>query len=155
LSLPLPLLYLGNPRNEYGANTLIAMFESLEENQPEERKPTDWTGVLIAAALAPVYFYLSHIGKDDMALSVVICLGMNLLAIKIRWDLRKRLWFWLVIVLVVTLHVPLILRVRWSGIHVTRVSLLPIGLADLALTLGVVWFVEKFIVRNGVHAEEE
>jgi hypothetical protein len=30
------------------------MFELLEANQPEQRKKTNWTGVLICAALAPV-----------------------------------------------------------------------------------------------------
>jgi hypothetical protein len=123
------------------------MFESLEENEPKEQKPTDWSGVIIAAILAPVYIFFIWIGKEDLGLSVFICLGMTVLAIKIRWDLRKCFWFWGVIILILALHVPLILRLRWSGLHVTRISLLPIGVADLAITLGVVGFVEKFIVK--------
>jgi len=124
------------------------MFESLEENEPAEQKPTDWTGVIIAAVLAPVYWFFARKGNDDIALSVFICLGMILLAIKIRWDLRRRVWFWVVIAIMLALHVPLILKTRWTGFQVTRLTLLPIGLADLLVTLGVIWLVETCLVTS-------
>jgi hypothetical protein len=45
------------------------------------------------------------------------------------------------------LNVPLIIAIHWPHRWVPRIELLPIGLADMAATIGVVRFVEKFIVR--------
>jgi len=115
------------------------------------KKPTDYTGLIIAAILAPVYIVFYLLNKEEMGRSVFIVLGMTMLAIRIRWDLRNRFWFWLVIVFVLALHVPLLFFVRWpEGYHgwLPAIGTLPIGLADVLIILGVVGFVEKFIVKS-------
>ena len=114
-------------------------------------KSTDYTGVIIAAILAPVYLVFYLVGNEKMGRSVFVVLGMTMLAIRIRWDLRNRLWFWLVIVFVLALHIPLLFFVRWpEGYHgwLPAIGTLPIGLADVLIILGVVYFVEKFIVKS-------
>jgi hypothetical protein len=58
---------------------------------------------------------------------------MILLAVKIRSELRRHFWFWTTIVFVMLLHVPV---------------------ADLMLDLGIIAFVEKFIVRAAPAAED-
>ena len=88
-----------------------------------------------------------HWGKEDMGRSVFIVLGMILLAIRIRWDLRRHVWFWVVIVLLLGLHVPLFFVVQWPHGWLPAVGLLPIGLADCLIILSAVHIVEKFIVR--------
>lgn len=125
------------------------MFDELstEDQEPEEHKRTDYTGVVIGVVLLPVLFFFDHIGKSDMGLSAFSCLGMNLLAVRIRWKLRKCVWFWVTIVLVLALQLPLVLMVQWPHMTVNRITLLPIGVAALMITLGAVKFVEKFIVK--------
>ena len=116
-----------------------------------ERKRTDYTGVIIAAILAPVYLIFYLLGQEELGRSVFIVLGMTMLAIKVRWDLRRRFWFWAVIVLVLALHVPLLFLVRWpQGYHgwLPAIGTLPIGIADVLIILGAVRFVEKFIVKS-------
>jgi len=116
-----------------------------------ERKRTDYTGVIIAAILAPVYLIFYLLGQEELGRSVFIVLGMTMLAIRVRWDLRKRFWFWAVVVLVLALHVPLLFLVRWpQGYHgwLPAIGTLPIGLADVLIILGAVRFVEKFIVKS-------
>jgi hypothetical protein len=71
--------------------------------------------------------------------------------------LRNRFWFWLVIVFVLALHIPLLFFVRWpEGYHgwLPAIGTLPIGLADVLIILGVVGFVEKFIVKSPPPDEE-
>ena len=135
---------------------LIAMFDELnnDEQKPQEQKRTDYTSVIIFAITLPVLIFFSHIGKEDMGLNIGICLFVNLLAIKIRWKLRTHIWFWAVIVLVLALHVPVILMVRWPHEWVSKMTLLPIGLADLLITLGAVGLVEKFIAKAPPPDEE-
>jgi len=76
---------------------------------------------------------------------------MVLLAIKVRWDLRKRVWFWAVIVFVLLLHIPLLFLFRWpQGFHgwLPAYAMLPIALADILIILGAVQPVETFIVKD-------
>ena len=52
------------------------------------------------------------------------------------------------------LNVPLIVMIHWPHRWVSRIELLPIGLADFAITVGAVRFVQKFIVRSPASGEE-
>jgi hypothetical protein len=64
--------------------------------------------------------------------------------------LRKRFWFWAIIVLLLLLHIPLLFLFRWPrGLNgwLPAIGALPIGLADVLLILGAVGFVEKFILK--------
>jgi hypothetical protein len=123
------------------------MFEELEENKPREQEPTNYTGLIIFVCTLPVLLFFTHIGKTEMGLSVGICLGMMVLAVGMCWDLRSHLWFWMIIVFLLALHVPLILMIQWPHWWVSKIALLPIGLADLLIDVGTVRFVEKFIVK--------
>jgi lysylphosphatidylglycerol synthetase-like protein (DUF2156 family) len=116
--------------------------------ESEEEKPTDYTGVIIGAALLPVLLFFSHMGKTDMGLNVGICLAIALITIRIYWNLRTRFWFWIIIVLLLVLHVPLVLMIQWPHSWVSRIALLPIGLADLLIYVGALKFVERFIVKS-------
>lgn len=121
-----------------------------------ERKLTSYTGVVIVALLLPVYLLFYFLGEEEMGRSVSIVLGMMMIAIRVRWDLRKRFWFWAIIVLLLLLHASLLFLVRWpQGFHgwLPAVGTLPIGLADVLIILGAVRFVEKFIVKS--HPREE
>jgi hypothetical protein len=116
-----------------------------------EGKRTDYTGVIIVALLLPVYLVFYFLGMEEIGRSVSIVLGMTMLAVRVRWDLRKHFWFWAVIVLVLALHVPLLFLVRWpQGYHgwLPAIGTLPIGIADLLIILGAVRFVEKFMVKS-------
>lgn len=122
--------------------------QKAEEQEPEEQGGGKYLGVIIFFAMLPLLLFFTHIGKTDLGLSLGICLGMNVLAVGICWDLRRRLWFWGVVALVLALHLPLFLMVQWPERWVSRFTLLPIGIADLLVTVGVVRFVEKFIVKS-------
>jgi hypothetical protein len=133
------------------------MFDDLEteEKDPERQKSTDWTGVIIGAALLPLLFYFRHIGKTDLGLNLCICLGMNLIVIRLRWNLRKHIWFWGVMALVLAIEIPLVINIQWPQEWVPGVALLPIGLAGALIALGAIGFVQKFIVKDVPRDEEE
>jgi len=135
------------------------MFEQLEE--PEEKKPTDYTGVIIGAAMLPVIFLFSHLGKIEQGLVVSIVLGTTFLAVKIRWDLRKHLWFWATIVLVLAAQLYVLFAVQlprgWlaSVGRLHAIGLLPIGVADLLITLGFVALAGKFFPKGSASDDDE
>ena len=116
-----------------------------------EKKPTDYTGLIIAAILVPVLLLFRYFGHEDLGMTVVIALAALMVAIRIRWDLRRQVWFWETIGLVLVLHIPFFYFVRIPPAWFHAVAMLPIVIADCLLTLGVVRVVEKFHERNSRH----
>jgi hypothetical protein len=131
------------------------MFEELEENQPKKQEPTDWRGTIIGLCMLPMFALFMHFGREDLALPSVTYLGMTALAVALRWNLRKHVWFWMVIGLVLALHVVLLLKVPWPKFTVNRITLLPFGVADLLLVLGIIQFVKTIIVRDMSDDDEQ
>lgn len=116
---------------------------------PKEKEPVDYTGLKIGAILAPVFFLVTFLTNADMGLSACIVLGMIIFAIKIRWHLRKYLWFWLVIGFILALHIPLILMVRWpQGNAPTLFYTMPLGIADFLIISGALGLAERFFSKG-------
>ena len=122
-----------------------------QNEQQAPKKPTDYTGVIIVAILLPLFLVFYFLGMEEMGLSVFIVLGMTMLAIRVRWDLRKRIWFWAIIVGLLLLHVPLLLSFDGRAVSMPgylRLVLYFIGFASLLIVLGAVRLVEKFVVKS-------
>ena len=124
------------------------MFED-EQLSTDKKEPTDYTGLKIVAILAPLFFLFVYVGKAEMGFTACIVLGMIILAVKIRWNLRKHAWFWIIIGVLLLLHVPLLSLVRWPATKVpTIVYSLPIGISDFLLTLGAIQLGEKLFSND-------
>ena len=131
------------------------MFEELEENQPKEQKPTDWRGTIIGLCTLPVLALFIHFGREDLAVPACTYLVGIALATALRWGLRKHVWFWIVIALVVALHMVLLIKVPWPHFTINRVTLLPFGIADLLVVSGIIQFVKTFFVRDKSDEDEQ
>jgi hypothetical protein len=126
------------------------------ERDPREAKAlTDYTGLKIGAILLPILLLFIYFGKADMGLTVFIVLGVSLVAIKIRWNLRKHLWFWLIIVFIFALHVPLFFIVRWTHGNVPAIFYgLPFGLIDFLIISEGLRLAEKFFSKHSSSSAE-
>lgn len=123
------------------------LFSEAEEKESDTPKVTRLTAFYIVIALLPVFFFFHYVGKTDLGLNVFICLGVNVLAVRMRWDLRKHFWFWGVMILVLAFELPVVLMVQWPPRWVPAVELLPIAIAGILIALGAIKFVERFIVK--------
>jgi len=131
------------------SNPLGITVNMLDRDPSKDKEPTDYTGLKIGAVLIPVFLLFAFLGKADMGLTVCIVSGMIILAIKIRWNLRKHVWFWATIIFILALHVPLFFIVRWPQGNVpTLAYTLPVGIADFVIILGAVGLAEKFFSPN-------
>jgi hypothetical protein len=118
-------------------------------DHPKEKGPTDYTGLIITAILAPVFALLAFFANAEVGLTAIIVLGMITCAIKIRWNLRKHVWFWATIVFILALHVPLFFIVRWpQGKGPTIAYTMPIGFADFFIILGALRLAEKLFSKD-------
>jgi hypothetical protein len=120
------------------------------ERDPRESKElTDYTGLKIGAVLMPILLLFIYLGKADIGLTVFIVLGVMTVAIKIRWNLRKHVWFWVIVVLILALHVPLFFIIRWPQGKVPGLFYgLPFGLIDFLIISGILGSAEKFLLKD-------
>jgi hypothetical protein len=107
-----------------------------------------WWGVLcgiIGSALLAWLF--DHLGRFDLARPALFSIGMLGIAIAIKWKLRRNLWFWITMTILVALHVLLILFVPWTPKWVPAIVVIPIGIVDLFAMLAILSAVENFVER--------
>jgi hypothetical protein len=126
------------------------------EREREAKGLTDYTGLKIGAILLPMLLLFAYFGKEDVGLAAVIVLGVMAVAIKIRWNLRKHIWFWAIIAVILALHVPLVFMVRWpQGNAPTLFYTLPLGLVDFLIISGALRLAEKFFLKESSPTDEE
>jgi hypothetical protein len=125
------------------------------EREREAKGLTDYAGLKIGAILLPMLLLFAYFGKEDMGLAAVIVLGVMAVAIKIRWNLRKHVWFWAIIAFVLALHVPLFFVIRWpQGNVATLFYTLPLGLIDFLIISGILGLGEKLLSKHSSSSAE-
>jgi|SRR5665213_11538 len=136
-----------------------AMTESKNTTRAEDEQKTrdqhasnysdnKWT--LIAFLVGVTLFFLFvHLGDPARGMAAAVAGGMVVITVMSCWNLRKHAWFWAIVAILASVHVPLILYVHWPDTgHMPAVSLLPFGMLDWAVMYGCIKLVEK-VVRRG------
>jgi len=127
-----------------------------DDEPRKEEKPTDYTGPIIVAMLAPMFFLFVFLDKPDMGLATCIVLGMAMIAVRLRWKLRKHLWFWATVVFILVAEAPLLSIVRWpQGKTPTLVYTLPVGIVEFLLIMGAIGLAEKLFSKGSSSTDEE
>jgi len=96
-------------------------------------------GVFFGTILIGLLFY--HFGKLALARPTIFCSLAIIIAIAMRWELRRHVWFWITMAVIVALHIPLILFVPWTTKWIPAILITPICLGDLAVMIARNWWV--------------
>ena len=121
----------------------------MSESSASLQRKTDWSGTIIGALIAPVFFLFVYLGKPKLAFAVSIVLAMTILAVKLRWPLRKYTWFWATIVSVLAIQAPLLLIVHWSTISVPmRAIAFPVGGAEFFVISGAISLAKMIFLKG-------
>jgi len=107
-----------------------------------------WAILLIIALSSPPFIILRLLGNPGAGRTAWICLGMLLVCIKVRWELAKYSWFWMLVAALFAVHVPFILFIHWANQWISAVLLGPIGGIDLILILYVFSFGERIFGKS-------
>jgi hypothetical protein len=99
---------------------------------------------------APTVFLFGIYGRLELAMPLIIIIGMHGLVIYFKWKLRRHTWFWIAMTVSASLHVPLILFVPWHTRWVAAPALAVIATADFCLILWILILVEKFMEKPKV-----
>lgn len=125
------------------------MFDYYDQPKKKEKEPIDCSGLIIGLMLAPVFALVTYLRNADTALSACVVLGVTLFAIKLRWYLRKHVWFWVIIVFILALHVPLVLTLRWPrGNVLTHNYVMPIGIVDFFIIIVAVDTADRIFSKD-------
>lgn len=119
-----------------------------ENNQTRETPPmTRAWGLIIGICTAPLFIIFVYLGDPGRGRAAWVSAIVISAVIRFFWTLRKQTWFWVAIVIIVLLHVPLVLLIPWGDQSLSYVALLPIGFLDFCITYGIIK-----LVRNTVKA---
>lgn len=123
---------------------------------PKEKSPTDWSGTIIGVMLLPVFFVLVVLGKAEMGFNLILVLGLVMIAVKLRWKLRRHAWYWVTIAYVLLLHIPFLFFVHWPQSNIPTIAYsLPLGIADFLLISGAISLAQRIFMKNGSSDDEE
>jgi hypothetical protein len=95
---------------------------------------------LCAILLSFAFEYLADPARGRVA---SICAAMIMTTIWMRWDLRKRVWFWVAIAILALIHLPFVMLIPWTNKNYPGAVLLPEALLDLAIIYGAIKLIEK------------
>ena len=116
----------------------------MEANQVERpRKLSAGVAYLIALCSSPIMLIFWLLGGLETGIGAWVCFTFVLLVVRIRWDLRRYVWFWVTIVLALLLQIPLVLEIPWNDRNLTWLILLPVAALDYAAVYGCVRLAEK------------
>lgn len=105
-----------------------------------------WWGVLCwMAACAVIVWPFYQLRRLDLARPLLYSVGMVGVAIAIRWKMRGHVWFWVTMIILAALHLPLILFVPWTTKWIPAFLIVPFAMADLYAMLWVLSLVGKFV----------
>lgn len=96
--------------------------------------------VILAFPLVPLFTYLGRPASGPPAYMFTL---MLLLAIRGRWELSRRPWFWGTVAVIVAIHAPLILLVPWSSRWIPAIIKTPFCVVDLLVILGIISLAER------------
>lgn len=112
------------------------------------RKLTAVAGYLILLCSSPIVIGFAIVGKVWLGFGAWICCGLVVLVVRTRWDLRRHLWFWLVIIFAGLLQIPIVLWMPWNDRNLTWITFLPVAALDYVLVYGAIRVVEKMMRRD-------
>jgi hypothetical protein len=105
-------------------------------------------GLVVGAIILPVVLLLSAVGRPELNYPILAGCTAIAFAIRGRWELRGYWWFWVTAIVIVCLHVPLILFIRWKSGWVPAPITMLACLVDLAILFGIFGLVEKLMKRS-------
>ncbi len=100
----------------------------------QEARPERWwekySDLLAIAAMAPIVLYLIFHGDSARGMTAGAS-GVALIMVAIEnWSFKKRLWFCLLMAVLISAHAAIVAYTPWYRDDWTLVNALPIGLSD-------------------------
>jgi len=125
--------------------------ETNEATESQSHNYVNKKWAFIAGILSmPLYWLFAYRDDPGRGVAGACAVGMIILTVRYRWDLRKRTWFWATVTFLVLLHVLLLLLFPWPDTNLPGIALLPYGMLDIGIMYGCIRLVENVANRNRI-----
>ncbi len=108
-----------------------------------------WAVLLWMAFCLPVVWYFDHIGRLTAALPALNFLAVLGFLIALKWRLRRRVWFWIVISILAVLHGLFVWYVPWTTKWVPAIAMGLVDSVDFCIALWVLAFIGRLAEGPG------
>ena len=110
-----------------------------------------WRWIALLCAM-PLFILFAWLGDIDRGLAATFVSLVVFATARLRWDLRKRAWFWAALTVIAVAELLLVLIIPWANEpYSSSFAMYPMGIADFVLVYGCVSLVEK-VMRGGYGA---
>ena len=82
-------------------------------------------------------------GRFELARPTLFSIVVIVFAMTMKWELRRCMWFWAVMLTIAALHLPLILCVPWTTRWIPALVMTPIAAADVVGIVALITLLEK------------
>lgn len=106
-------------------------------------KMTTRSAIVIGLCSLPLYSLVEWFWGPAKGRQAAIFAAVIMVAAWLSWDLRKKIWFWIAILILILMHIPLVLLVPWTNNDYPGVVLMPVALLDFAFVLAVITLLRK------------
>ncbi len=135
---------------------MMAIFDAVdpedqESEKREQEEPQDeqnYRGLVVLLLLLPLIIFPFFTGRTELIIGVSGSAAMSCIAIVMCWDLRKHVWFWIVVVLLQAIYIALAYFAHWPKVTMTKFTLLPFGVMYYCLTVGVARAIAKIKTKS-------
>jgi len=103
-----------------------------------------WAIGIGICCLFPLYLLFSAFGNAGRGTSAMCFGGAMIIVVRLRWELRNRVWFWVTVGLLVLIHLAMVLLIPWPNRDYTLPIILPVGVVDILM----IWFVIQWVAKK-------
>lgn len=120
--------------------------EREREDQQDDKIDRGLATIILVAL--PIIIFPFFTGDEQLLIGVSMSTAVNRVAIAKCWELKMHVWFWIVILFIMAFNISTATLVHWPRITMTRLILLPMGVAYYVLTIGIVRLVERILMKT-------
>jgi hypothetical protein len=114
-----------------------------------QRVRLPWWGVWCCMIPAlPIVLLLGRHGRLNLALPILGTVATFGVLIVLKWRLRASTWFWVTILIMAAIHIPLIWCISWTTRWVFPLLSAGIASTDFCIMLAILLVVEEFTVAD-------
>lgn len=104
-----------------------------------------WSWLPIILGSLPIYWLFDRFGRLNIALPALNFVLVVCFLLVVKRKLQRYTWFWITMVVIVAVHVPLFLLVPWTTKWIPALMIAVIDSVDFCLMLWIISAVGKFI----------
>lgn len=118
------------------------------DHEQSRLTPEGKFALMVIACIFPVFVTFLVLDKPVLGVSICFCIAVLLTAMRFTWNLREHYWYWVAVVISISIQPLFVLYVPWSNHAYRGTALLPFGMLDYLLVWGCIKLTQKVMGKR-------